>query len=429
MLRLRRPSRLQPLCWSAVHGDARDAQRAVTIAVLALLAMSLLLHPLGTTAAPAAQLAESPSPMFRGNQRHTGLSAYVGTRNPTVRWVYDTGKRDGLGGWETAAAIGPDGTVYAGANDGLLYAFHGATGRLRWTFDTRIPFFGIYSAPALGADGTLYFGSKRRVYALTPPAADGGEANVRWSLDVVDMQTSPVLADDGTLYLAVNDTQSYEGTSIVGALRAPPSGTRPQVVWDRKLPKGMVSSPALANGVLFFGGFDGHVYALDASTGSERWKTTIGSPVEVSPAISEDGILYIGANDGIVYALDSGTGAERWRFETRKATDGIFSSPAIGVDGTVYIGANDGYVYALNGQTGGLIWEFSAGLPVLSSPTVDPTGAVYVGSDNGILYALRNGRVLWILGTEGAVLATPVIGADGTVYFGSMDGKFFAVGP
>ena len=60
-----------------------------------------------------------------------------------------------------------------------------------------------------------------------------------------------------------------------------------------------------------------------------------------------DGVVYFGGWDGLVYAVDALTGAERWRYKT----DGqMGSSPAV-VDGIVYIGSDDGSVYAIGGSS------------------------------------------------------------------------------
>jgi len=56
-----------------------------------------------------------------------------------------------------------------------------------------------------------------------------------------------------------------------------------------------------------------------------------------------DGVVYIGGYDGYVHALDAATGEERWRFQAGRY---IFSSPAV-VDGVVYVGSMDNYVYAI----------------------------------------------------------------------------------
>jgi len=73
--------------------------------------------------------------------------------------------------------IGADGTVYAGSYDGNLYAIGppalGATGVLRWKFQTGDGSDWVVAAPAVAADGTVYVGSDDgNVYAIGPPRAE-----------------------------------------------------------------------------------------------------------------------------------------------------------------------------------------------------------------------------------------------------------------
>src|SRR2546425_771399 len=71
----------------------------------------------------------------------------------------------------SSPAIGPDGTIYFGADDGNLYAVSD-TGSNRWIF----PMYEVLeSSPAIGDDGTIYAGSGFGVfYALNP------DGTVRW---------------------------------------------------------------------------------------------------------------------------------------------------------------------------------------------------------------------------------------------------------
>ena len=57
---------------------------------------------------------------------------------------------------ESSSAIGANGTVYIGSNDGKLYAVNGMTGAKIWELQTGDI---IRSSPAIGADGTVYVGS------------------------------------------------------------------------------------------------------------------------------------------------------------------------------------------------------------------------------------------------------------------------------
>jgi outer membrane protein assembly factor BamB len=89
------------------------------------------------------------------------------------------------------------------------------------------------------------------------------------------------------------------------------------------------------------------VYALNATTGAEKWTFTTGDSVSSSPAVA-NGVVYIGSDDGNVYALNATTGAQLWTFTTG---GDVQSSPAV-ANGVVYADSYDGNVYAF-GLAGG----------------------------------------------------------------------------
>ena len=102
------------------------------------------------------------------------------------------------------------------------------------------------------------------------------------------------------------------------------------------------SSPAVANGVVYFGSLDNNTYALDATTGALLWNYTIGNRVSSSPAVA-NGVVYIGCRDNNTYALDAATGAFLWKYTTGGS---VTSSPAV-ANGVVYFGSQDRNLYAL----------------------------------------------------------------------------------
>jgi outer membrane protein assembly factor BamB len=172
------------------------------------------------------------------------------------------------------------------------------------------------------------------------------------------------------------------------------------------------SSPAVANGMVYFGSTDYKLYAIDASTGEEQWVFQAGSWIDSSPAVV-DGIVYFGSNDGKLYAVDAKNGSKLWDFETSYA---IRSSPAI-VNGMVIFGSNDYSVYALNAKTGKKMWRFKTNGYVTSSPVI-ANGIVYFGSTDGSCYALdaRNGRFRLNYHAFSLVLSPPAVD-NGVVYF------------
>lgn len=184
------------------------------------------------------------------------------------------------------------------------------------------------------------------------------------------------------------------------------------------------SSPAIANGKVFVGAYDGNVYALNATNGEYIWNYSTYEEnwpraVQSSPVVA-DGRVYVGSGRGKLYALDANTGAEIWHFQ---AEVGLFSSPAF-ANGLVYFGSRDHKIYALNASTGALVWSYTTNDEIYSSPCV-AEGKVFIGSNDGSIYALDSstGDFLWSFptlpdGVNGGVRSSPAY-ADGRVFVGS----------
>ncbi|MET0096586.1 PQQ-binding-like beta-propeller repeat protein [Limnospira platensis] len=204
----------------------------------------------------------------------------------------------------------------------------------------------------------------------------------------------------------------------------PPGGPTEltQLVWRFSTQAAISSSPAVSEGIVYFGSWDRHLYALDANTGQERWRFRTQAVISSSPAVSE-GIVYFGSHDGNLYALDANTGQERWRFRTQAV---IGSSPAVS-EGIVYFGSHDNYLYALDANTGQERWRFRTQAVIGSSPAVS-AGVVYFGSHDNHLYALdvNTGQERWRFRTQAVIDSSPAVSA-GVVYFGSYDNHLYAL--
>ncbi|TVU55373.1 MAG: hypothetical protein EA414_01945 [Arthrospira sp. PLM2.Bin9] len=204
----------------------------------------------------------------------------------------------------------------------------------------------------------------------------------------------------------------------------PPGGPTEltRLVWKFSAESSIRSSPAVSEGVIYFGSRDNHLYALDAKTGKERWRFQTQGWIDSSPSVSE-GIVYFGSGDNHLYALDANTGQQLWRFQTESD---IPSSPVIEA-GVVYFGSFDNHLYALDANTGQELWRFQTENWIFSSPAVSE-GIVYFGSFDGNLYALdaKTGHQLWRFQTENWIRSSPAV-SEGIVYFGSADSHFYAL--
>ena len=137
---------------------------------------------------------------------------------------------------------------------------------------------------------------------------------------------------------------------------------------------GNVKSVSASGETVYEGSVVG-LHALDASTGTERWRFSSGGWVFSAPAI-DDASIFVGSWDGYLHALDAKSGEERWRFYT---SDRISSSPAV-ADGRVFGGSKNGRFFALEAESGGEEWRFAASGAIDSSPAV-VDGVVFLGSD------------------------------------------------
>ncbi len=413
--------------------------------VLALLVLFLIL---GWHSSLLSQgLAETAWPTYRGDFKRTGRSAFNGPPTNQLRWVFSTGLAEKEGGIETDPVIGPDGTVYIGANNGIFYALNPADGSVRWVFPTAFDTFAIYSSPTVDKQGVVYFGAKDgHVYALRAPKR-GILGELIWSLNLgTTIQTSPSFTPDGTLVIGADDWAYY-------GIMPPVGGSGPKVKWRFQTQGTLITSPAIdADGTVFVASMDGKVYALEPSKEAGqpvkvRWSFASGARddkggFENAPALDKDGVLYIGGNDGILYALETKSGKVRWTFDgvarAGYKTYAIFSSAAIGPDRTIYFGGKNGDLYAIREQRGffstgpKVLWRYRLGPGIQSSPLLAADGIVYIGDERGTFHAVKPpdsgewATALWKYSTKGTLISSPAIAADGTLYEGSMDGKLYA---
>ncbi|HVP46000.1 MAG TPA: PQQ-binding-like beta-propeller repeat protein, partial [Bryobacteraceae bacterium] len=208
------------------------------------------------------------------------------------------------------------------------------------------------------------------------------------------------------------------------------------------------AQPTVWGGRLFVGSPVGRVYALDASTGCQRWTFDAGFGVRTAITIGEGArgaTAYFGDQRGEVYALDAETGKLLWRQRVEDHQAAIITGAPTLADGVLYVPVSSveevlaidpryscctfrGLVAALNAQTGEVKWRGyisqparaqgtssvgvqlfgPAGGAIWSAPTVDlklnrvyaTTGDSYANpaqdtSDAFVAFDLRSGQLTW----------------------------------
>ncbi len=171
------------------------------------------------------------------------------------------------------------------------------------------------------------------------------------------------------------------------------------------------TSPLLIGNILYFGSWDGKLYALDVRTRKPKWTFSTGGELKGGPVYS-NGTIFFGSYDNRMYAVDARTGRLRW---STAGEANFYSTPALAY-GRVYVGNTDGRVYAFGARSGNLLWATSTGSYVYSGPAVW-NKTVYVGSHSHRLFALDagSGAVRWSFDTGDVVAGSPGVMA-GIVY-------------
>lgn len=154
---------------------------------------------------------------------------------------------------EVTPAVGPDGTVVVGTNDGKEYGVDSRTGEQIWATSRGSI---TYSSAAVTRAGVAYFGDHRG------------------ALDVLDAQSGEVLARH------------------VGLARTKAKGD-----------VGVWTSPAVdGKGDVYFGTRAGHVYGF-SPLGRRLFDLDAGQTVDSYPALGADGTLFVGSENGKLYAI------------------------------------------------------------------------------------------------------------------------------
>lgn len=268
-----------------------------------------------------------------------------------------------------------NGIIYVGSAD-TLYAFDATTGAPLWGKATGNTLQGW---PVVDS-GLVYISSQDgHVYALdattgapawTAPLSLGGEPAVA---------TTGLTIDGGVLYIGAGQSL-YAFDAATGHL-----------VWRIAAPGGLSeSAPVVGDGVVYIGGFDGRLYALDARTGATRWSALTGNVINASAAVAY-GLVVVGSGDGVVYAFHATTGALAWK---RTIGGVIFTADAV-ANGVVYAAtacdcgaSSQKFLFALDASTGKPLWSYAPGYPEYSAPTV-ADGYLYASAYTGLFAFTR----------------------------------------
>jgi outer membrane protein assembly factor BamB len=275
----------------------------------------------------------------------------------------------------------------------------------------------IYSSPVI-SDKYVYIatysGSDGQLYALYLEDKVAGEIGQRFPVqgEGIGKVVGNMVFDKDTIYITSSNGNVYAVDAEYVVRK-----------WETKITEERIwTSPAVSDGVVYVGSYDGKLHALDAGDGSILWEKDLPSPMASSP-ICHDNVLLFGAFDRYLYALDKTTGDVLWKF---KGDNWFWTAPVV-EDNTVYAGCLDNMVYAIDITTGNEVWEFDAGDKIVSRPAISDNRLVVV-SESGELYSLDtgNGSLLKQVTIDAEVMA-PLYADGDTVYVHARNYTVYAI--
>ena len=292
-----------------------------------------------------------------------------------------------------ASVAAADGVVYvaaqatdpAGATFFELHAVDLETGLPVWPEPAQFTAQAILTRPAIG-NGWVVVG------ATVPKVDTSGASALFWTdvasgqmvksapnlYSVVDSMTDPVI-DGSIAYFGLSYDSNDPGINAMGGVNLNDGSLQ----WEGNPQRNISGGIALGDALLYATCADGSVIAMNVTETNQGpvWTKTLGTQPITGKPVVVGSTVYVGAPDGVLYALDGTTGNERWRLNTESSitTDLVFE------DGVLYF-ANQGDGLDVP-PTFYSVDTVSQGNDVLTFPVPDADTILFAeGAANGVVY-------------------------------------------
>ena len=214
------------------------------------------------------------------------------------------------GQWSTPTVgkLGGVDQVIMGQGDGWVRGYEAATGKKLWEFDTN------------PKDST-------------------------WPKTRNEIISTPVIYEDKVYLANGQDPEHGEGVGHMYCIDATKRGdiTKTGMVWHYDKIRRSISTPAIADGIVYQPDFSGFFHAIDAKTGQQIWVHDMFAAVWGSPMLMADGRLYLGDEDGDVVIMQAGR--EKKVLAEINMGSSVYSTP-IPANGALFI-TNRNQLFAL----------------------------------------------------------------------------------
>ena len=180
-----------------------------------------------------------------------------------------------------------------------------------------------------------------------------------------------------------------------------------ELLWELKLPRTPSTSPAVSDDQIFYGSYDGSIYAFDLHRVRDlylknqldewgflarQWRFKTGKQI-TTPPIATGRVVNFASLDNSLYSITAGSPRLQWQSET----DSPVSAPVTYHDGFLYVACEDFNLYCLNAENGNARWQpFPSGFPIRHTPQVIGE-QVFIFPDAGGVFSISTltGKRIW----------------------------------
>ena len=326
--------------------------------------------------------------------------------NVKLKWLYNSGYM------MTASPTYDQDKIYVGNVAGSMICLDRQDGREIWKFNANEA---IYGTAAVKDSFLVFTSADSNIYCI-----NNNSGQKIWSYKTGNAIVSVAVIDNENVYVGASD-------SIFRCLNL----STGKQIWEFKDVSGYVETkPLIYQGKVFFGAWDGYLYAIDKISGNLVWKWqgpqshSLYSPAACWP-VAASGKIFVAAPDRYISAINAETGKTVWRNNHWKFRE------------TIGVSENGKYIYArsmtdsvvafyASGAKAKIKWveDFGYGYDIAPSMPVEKDGTLFWGTKNGLIIAADafSGQLKWKYKFQNYLINTVTPLSENSIFFSNIDG-------